>query len=128
MSKIDSACRQVIDKSEWVAIATTGPDGPHLAATWGDYIRNLGITDDLILIPAGHFHKTEANLRHNNRIELLFASRQVQGGYGPGRGCCIAGTAEILLSGPLVDAVKAKYPWARGALAVKVESAVPQLA
>ncbi|MCX6543221.1 MAG: hypothetical protein NTV05_02265 [Acidobacteria bacterium] len=43
-----------------MAIATTGPDGPHLAATWGDYVRALGVPDNVILIPAGGLQTTEA--------------------------------------------------------------------
>ncbi len=87
MEKIGGVCQRSLEKSEWVSIATAGPEGPHLAATWGDYIRKLGIGDNVILIPAGYLHKTEANLKQKPRIELLFASRQVQGNYGPGRGC-----------------------------------------
>jgi hypothetical protein len=58
MATLDAAIREVIDKSEWVAIATVGPDGPHLAATWGDYVRALGVEDDVIVIPAGRLRKT----------------------------------------------------------------------
>jgi quercetin dioxygenase-like cupin family protein len=32
MSKINNLCKEVIEKSEWVAIATAGPNGAHLAA------------------------------------------------------------------------------------------------
>src|SRR3974390_1691038 len=99
IEKIEGICKEVVEKSEWVSIATVGPDGPHLAATWGDYIRKLGISDNLILIPAGHLHKTEANLKHNPRIQLLFATRQVQGNYGAGRGCLVAGTGELQTTG-----------------------------
>ena len=78
-----------------VAIATTGPDGPHLA-DGGDYVRALGVKDDVILIPAGGLRQTEANLATDPRIELLFASRQVQGSSGgPGKGCLVSGRAEV---------------------------------
>lgn len=127
MAKLDDVARQVMDKSEWVAIATTGPNGPHVAATWGGYIRTLGVRDDLLLIPAGHYHQTEANLQRDPRIELLFATRQVAGNHGPGRGCCITGTAELQVSGVHADAVKAKFAWARGALVVTIEKAALQL-
>ncbi len=33
------------------------------------------------------------------------------------------GTAEFAAKGPDYDTVKAKFPWARAALAIKVESA-----
>ena len=124
MEKIEGVCREVVDKSEWVSIATAGPEGPHLAATWGDYIRKLGIKDNLILIPAGHLHQTEANLKQNARIQLLFASREVRGDYGPGRGCLVAGMGELQTAGAAADKVKAQFPWARGVLIVRIESAV----
>ncbi len=127
MEKIAGICKDVVEKSECVSIATAGPEGPHLAATWGDYIRKLGISDNLILIPAGYLHKTEANLRHNPRIELLFATRQVQGTHGPGRGCLVTGTGELQTTGLAATKVKAQFPWARGVLIVTIESAVTQL-
>ncbi len=127
MEKIEGICKEVVEKSEWVSIATVGPEGPHLAATWGVYIRKLGIRDNVILIPAGYLHKTEANLKQNPRIELLFASRQVQGNHGPGRGCLVAGTGEVQTIGVTATKVKALFPWARGVLVVTIESAVTQL-
>lgn len=127
MEKIAGICKEVVEKSEWVSIATAGPEGPHLAATWGDYIRKLGISDNLILIPAGFLHKTEANLKHNPRVELLFATRQVQGNHGPGRGCLVTGTGALQTTGLAAAKVKAQFPWARGVLIVTIESAVTQL-
>ena len=127
MAKIDGICKEVMDKTEWIAIATTGPDGPHLVATWGDHVRALGIEDDTLLIPVGYMHKTEANLKHGNRVELLCATRQVQGTHGPGKGFGIVGKAEFQTAGPHFDAVKAKFGWARAALVVHVEEAKAQL-
>ena len=127
MAKIDDAIRDVIDKCEWVAIATAGPDGPHLAATWGDYIRALGVESDRLLIPAGGLRQTEANLEANPRIELLLASRQVQRAQGAGQGCVLSGTARLEAAGPDFDKVKARFPWARAALVVTVERAATQL-
>ena len=127
MAKIDGICKEVIEKTEWIAIATTGPDGPHVVATWGDYVRALGSKDDTLLIPVGLMHKTEANLQHDHRVELLCGTRQVQGTRGPGKGCGIVGKAEVQTAGPHFDAVKAKFPWARAAIVVRVEEAKPQL-
>jgi predicted pyridoxine 5'-phosphate oxidase superfamily flavin-nucleotide-binding protein len=127
MAKIDGVVREVIDKSEWVAIATAGPDGPHLSATWGDYVRALGVEDDTVMIPAGGMLKTEANLQKNPRVELLFASRQVPRPHGMGQGCLLSGTAELLLTGPRADAARSRFPWARGVLVVKVERASTQI-
>jgi len=127
MPTLEGDIRAVIDRSEWVAIATTGPAGPHLAATWGDYVRALGAQDDVVLIPAGGMQTTEANLAADPRIELLFASREVKGPGGSGQGCLLRGRGEFQVSGPAADAVRARYPWARGALVVRVEGATTQL-
>ena len=127
MSKIDGVCQEVLEKSEWVAIATAGPEGPHVVATWGDYVRALGIRDDTLLVPVGHMHKTEANLKRDPRVEVLCGTRQVQGAHGPGKGCAIVGRAEMQTDGPNFDAVKAKFPWARAALVVRAEKVERQL-
>jgi hypothetical protein len=42
------------------------------------------------------------------------ASKKVQGTKSPGQGCEIRGTGEIVISGKFVDAVRVKFPWARG--------------
>lgn len=127
MAKIEGACREVCEATEFVTIVTNGDDGPHVVGNWGDYMRALGVQDDRIVLPAGRYHKTEQNLRRNNRIQLLVASRKVQGSRTPGQGCLILGTAEVLGSGEAVDAVKAKFPWARGALVIHVEDVKLQL-
>ncbi|VVB88414.1 Pyridoxamine 5'-phosphate oxidase [uncultured archaeon] len=128
MVKIEGKCREVLDKTEWVAIATCGDSGPHMAGTWGEYVRALQIKDSgIIVIPAGHFNITEENLKKNNRVELLIASRQVQRTYGPGQGCSISGIGEIQTSGKFAEMVKSKFPWARGALVITVEKVNPQL-
>jgi len=126
VAKIESSCREVLEKTEWVAIATSGPDGPHVVATWGEYIRRLGISDTL-LTPVGDMRKTEANIQHDSRVELLCGTREVQGTHGPGKGCAIRGRAEIQTDGPHFTAVKAQFPWARAVLVVHVDQAEPQL-
>ena len=128
MTKIDGICREVLDNAQWVAIATTGDDGAHLVGTWGAYIKSLGIRDDgTILVPAGYYHKTEENLKKNNRIELLAGTRKVNGANGPGKGCLVRGKGEILTSGEFAEFAKKKFPWARGVLIIKVEEVLEQL-
>ncbi len=127
MAKIEGRCREVCEATEFIAIVTTGDDGPHVVGNWGDYMRLVGIEEDRIVLPAGRYHRTEQNLRRNHRIQLLVASRKVQGTRSPGQGFLITGTAEIVGSGDAVDAVKAKFPWARGALVIHVDEAVAQL-
>jgi predicted pyridoxine 5'-phosphate oxidase superfamily flavin-nucleotide-binding protein len=121
MAMLDAVCREVLEATEFVAIVTSGPDGPHVVATWGDYVRQLGIEDDRLLIPAGSYQHTEENLGRDPRIQLLVGSRRAEGTQGPGQGCLLEGTGTIVTSGEEADRVKAKFPWARGALVVRVE-------
>jgi len=127
MAKIEGSCRELCEATEFVTIVTSGDDGPHVVGNWGEYMRTVGIKEDMIVFPAGRYHKTEQNLRRNGRIQLMIASKKVQGTRNPGQGCVIAGTGEILGSGDIVDAVKAKFPWARGALVIHVEEVKLQL-
>ncbi len=128
MARIEGKCREVLDKAEWVAIATTGPDGPHLAGTWGIYIRALGIQgDDILLVPAGGFHKTEQNLEKDSRVELLCGARQVLGLHGPGKGCKIRGTAQLQTIGEFAEMTRKKFPWARGVLVIRADETLEQL-
>ena len=127
MIKIEGVCRDVCEATEFVTIVTMGDDGPHVVGNWGDYMRALGIKEDMIVFPAGRYQQTEKNLRRNNRIQLLVASKKVQGTRSPGQGCLIIGTGEILSSGDIVDTVKARFPWARGAMVIHVENVKTQL-
>ncbi len=127
MTKIEGVCSDICEATEFVAIVTTGDDGPHVVGNWGDYMRVLGIKENTIVFPAGRYQQTEKNLRKNNKIQLLVASKKVQGTRGPGQGCLIIGTGEILSSGDIVDAVKAKFPWARGAMVIHVVDVKTQL-
>ena len=128
MARIEKTCREVIDQAEWIAIATAGVDGPHLAATWGEYVRALGIVnDEVLLVPVGGYLQTERNLAADNRIELLCGTRLVQGTGGPGKGCRIRGRGHIQTSGEQFEATRCKFPWARGVLVVTVEEVSEQL-
>lgn len=128
MNQIEGVCREVVEKAEWVAIATVGPEGaPHVVATWGDYMRHFGINGSVLLVPVGGMNRTEANLQRDPRVELLCGTRQVQGTHSPGKGCSIIGRAEMAKSGPEFDAVKAKFAWARAVLKVQIEKVSPQL-
>ncbi len=127
MAKIEGNCREVCEATEFVTMVTMGDDGPHVVGNWGDYMRQLGIHGDTIIFPAGHYKQTERNLRKNSRIQLLVASRKVQGTHSPGQGYLIVGTGAILSAGAAADAVKAKFPWARGAMVIHVEEVTAQL-
>jgi hypothetical protein len=128
MSKIVGNCKAIVEKAEWVAIATTGSDGPQLSATWGDYIRTLSkLDEDLVMVPIAGFRGTEKNLAKDNKVEMLWATRQVQGKNGPGNGCKIKGTGQIMTDGEYAKAAKAKFPWARGVFVVKIQEVNEQL-
>ena len=122
MNILTSTVKDVIEKSELVAIATNGENGPHLVATWCEFIRSLDIKDGkTIIIPVGGYHQTERNLKDDNRIELLVGSKQVQGKNGPGTGYRLVGRGKIIASGKLAEFTRSKFPWARGALVIEVE-------
>jgi hypothetical protein len=128
VGKIEGMCKEVLDKTEWVAIVTYGEDGPHLVGTWGEYIRSIGVKNaDTLIIPAGHYHKTEENLKKNRNIQLLMASKQVKGNYGPGQGCIFYGKGEIQTEGGPAQLAKEKFPWARGVLVVQIKESKTQL-
>jgi len=120
MSQIEGVYREVIEKSEWVAIVTAGPDGPHLAGCWTRYALAIGIEDDEIVFPAGGYKTTSENLRRDSRVQLLFAAGEVTRAQGKGQGCTVQGTGQLQTSGPKFDKAKAQFPWARGALVIKV--------
>jgi hypothetical protein len=128
MAKIEGKCREVVDKAEWVCIGTSGIDGPNLVGTWGDYVRALGIrNDEIVLVPAAGYYKAEENIAKGSKVELLWATRAVEGTYGPGKGCKIRGTGEFQTSGEFAEETKQKYPFARAVLVVKVEEVIEQL-
>jgi predicted pyridoxine 5'-phosphate oxidase superfamily flavin-nucleotide-binding protein len=108
-----------------VAIATLGQDGPHMVNTWNSYIKIA--SDGRLLIPAGYMQVTEANIATNNNVLITLGSSKVAGKNGPGTGFLIKGTAAFMTSGPDFDAIKAKFSWARAALAVTILSATQTL-
>ncbi len=116
MTKFEGKVKEVIDTAEVVTIGTSGANGAHLVATWGDYVRTLGIQEgDVILVPAGGYRQTEKNLSQNPRIELLAASKQA------GTGFRLSGRGEVQTSGQWAERVKRDFGWARGALVIHVE-------
>lgn len=127
MPTIDAVTRDLLEHTEFVTIVTAGPDGPHVVGNWGDYARRIGIDENRIVFPAGHYEKTEENLRRNDRIQLMVASRAVRGSRGPGQGGVITGKGSVQTEGELAARAKAVFPWARGALVIEVESCAMQL-
>jgi len=126
MTRIEGVYREVCDATEYVTIVTQGPEGPHLAGHWGDYMRIVD-PGEVVVFPIGRFQRTEQNLLANDRIQLLAATRKVQGSRSPGQGCLIEGSGGIVTTGEYVDLVREKFPWARGALVVRVREVSTQL-
>src|SRR5512137_2043475 len=116
---------EVLKHDGVVAIATLGQDGPHMVNTWNSYVQ---ITNDgRLLIPVGYMHRTEANIALNSQVLITLGSSKVAGKQGPGTGFLIKGTASFRTSGPDFDVIKAKFAWARAALAVIILSATQTL-
>lgn len=123
--EIPEKLKEVLKKDGVVAIATLGPDGLHMVNTWNSYIRVA--EDGRLLIPAGYFNKTEANIAFDNQVLVTLGSSKVQGFNSPGTGFLIRGTAAFLAEGPEFDAMKARFGWARGVLAITMASATQTL-
>jgi hypothetical protein len=115
----------VLGKDGVVAIATQGPDGPHLINSWNSYVRITN--DERLLIPAGYMHVTESNLASNNNVLVTCGSSKVAGKNSMGTGFLIKGSAAFLSSGPDFEATKAIFGWARAVLAVTPSSVTQTL-
>lgn len=112
--------QKIIKTDGIVAIATQGPDGPHLVNTWNSYVHVS--PDDRLLIPAGYMHKTEANIARNPNVLITLGSSKVEGLHGVGAGFLIKGKAKFATSGPDFDFLKAKFNWLRATMAVTIET------
>lgn len=125
MSVLTEKHMEIITKSEWIAITTSGEEA-HVAGTWCDYL--VFVNEDEFLIPVGGYVRTGKNLAKDSRVKLLCGTREVKGAHGtPGKGCMITGRAEIRSEGEYADMMKQRFPWCRGAMVVKAEKASAQL-
>jgi hypothetical protein len=95
---IPEKLQEIMKKDGVVAIATLGPDGPHMV-------------------------KTETNITHNPNLLITLGSSKVEGLHGAGAGFLIKGKAIFVTSGPDFDFMKEKFSWLRATLAVTIESA-----
>jgi hypothetical protein len=125
MMEIPETMLEVLKKDGVVAIATLGPDGPHMVNTWNSYIRVP--EDGRLLIPAGYFHKTEANITANDKVLVTLGSSKVRGLNGAGTGFLVKGTATFVTSGPDFETMKSRFGWARATLAITIDSATQTL-
>ena len=118
---IPEKMQEIMKMDGVVAIATLGPDGPHMVNTWNTYLRIS--PDGRLFIPAGYMHKTETNISHNPNVLITLGSSKVQGLHGAGAGFLIKVTASFITFGPDFDFMKEKFAWLRATLAVTIESA-----
>lgn len=123
MNTLPDVLKNVLEKAEIIAIATCGEDGPHMVATWADYLRALDSGGTTLAAPAGGYRQTEKNLARNARVQVLVGSKGVEGKHGMGTGYRLSGTGSIQTSGEHAERARQKYPWARGALVIEVEEA-----
>jgi len=123
--EIPETMLEVLKKDGVVAIATLGPDGPHMVNTWNSYVRVS--EDGRLLIPAGYFHKTEANIAANDKVLVTLGSSKVRGLNGAGTGFLVKGTATFVTSGPDFETMKSRFAWARATLAIAINSATQTL-
>jgi hypothetical protein len=119
---IPEKLQEIMKKDGVVAIATLGPDGPHMVNTWNSYLRIS--QDERLFIPAGYMNKTEANIAYNPNVLITLGSSKVEGLHGAGAGFLIKGKARFVTSGPDFDFMKEKFSWLRATLAVTIESAI----
>ena len=118
---IPDKLKKIMKKDGVVAIATLGPDGPHMVNTWNSYLKVS--QDGRLFIPAGYMHKTKANIAHNPNVLITLGSSKVEGLHGMGAGFLIKGKARFVMSGPDFDFMKEKFGWIRATLAVTIETA-----
>ena len=118
---IPETLQKIMKQDGIVAIATLGPDGPHMVNTWNSYLK---ISEDgRLLIPAGFMNQTEANIAHNPDVLITLGSSKVEGLHGMGAGFLIKGKAKFVKAGPDFDLMKEKFGGLRATMAVTIETA-----
>lgn len=116
---------QVLQHEGVVAIATQGDNEPHLVNTWNSYIQV--VDGERLLFPVGGMKTTESNIEKNNKVKVTFGSRDVEGFHSMGTGFSISGTMTFIKEGAEIDLIKQKYPWARAAGEIKIDSVIQTL-
>jgi hypothetical protein len=110
---IPERLRAALKEEGTAAFVTEGPAGPHLVATWNSYIDVVDATT--LAFPAGGYRATEGNLRGGSPVQMIV------GGHVPeGIGFRLSGRAEIEVDTPMHQRLKQRFPWARGAVVVRV--------
>lgn len=116
---------QVLKHEGVVAIATQGPDGPHLVNSWNSYIEVA--SGNKLLIPAGYMNETENNIAKNDKVQLTVGSKEVEGFNGLGTGFLVKGTAKFTKSGANYESLKNRFPWMRAVLEITIDNVAQTL-
>ncbi|HYG59863.1 MAG TPA: pyridoxamine 5'-phosphate oxidase family protein [Symbiobacteriaceae bacterium] len=112
---IHDAVKAVLSQESSAALVTSGPNGPHLVATWNSYIEIL--TDDTIAFPAGGMKQTQANVEAGSPVQMIIGSRDQAGN---GSGYRLAGQAEFQAGTAIHDQLKKRFPWCRAAVVMRI--------
>lgn len=116
---LDKTLLEVLSHEGVVAIVSQGENEPHVVNTWNSYVQVL---EEQLVIPVGTMVETEKNLKKNTKLQLTCGSREVQGLQYMGTGFLVTGPAIMETSGTSFELIQSKFPWARAALVVTVES------
>ena len=108
----------VLSKEGVAPIVSWANNDAHVAATWNSYIN---ITpDQRLLIPAAGMRGTESNTTVNNKIKMVFGSKEVMGLHSMGAGFALEGTTRFVSEGAEFDMMKAKFPFLNRVLEVTI--------
>ncbi|WEV39889.1 pyridoxamine 5'-phosphate oxidase family protein [Lactobacillus sp. ESL0681] len=88
--------------------------------TWMSYIT-IDQEDNQLYLPAAGMHSIEADFAEDNHVVITVGSKEVEGTAGPGAGFYIYGTGKFHAEGKYYDQLKAKFPWLRKILEVKID-------
>jgi hypothetical protein len=113
---LDATVRDVLRAEGSATFVTNGPNGPHLVATWQSYLDILD--DETLAFPAGGYRATEENLGRDAKVQMVIADKH--GPSGSAIGFRLTGTAEVQSGQALHERMKAKYPWCRGVIVMRV--------
>ena len=100
---------EVLSKEGVAPIVTWANNDAHASATWNSYVNVT--KDGRLLIPAAWMNKTESNIAVNDKVKMIFGSKEVMGKNSMGAGFMVEGTAEFLDGGKEFDMMKEKFPW-----------------
>lgn len=89
---------EVLKNEGIVTIVTWGVGEPHIVNEWNSYL--VVTEDERILLPSGVMHRTEENIKVNNKIKMALGSKNVLGfdDY-PGTGFVVEGRARFFQTG-----------------------------